>query len=146
MDYLTAGKVCTGCKIERPLSEYHKQTGTKDGRRHRCKFCFNEYLRRYKSANGGRARERTRAHYVRRKYGLTEGEYLALLESHNFKCAICGRPEKDCMYSRLYVDHEHTTGSIRGLLCNSCNSGIGYFFDSPELLQSAISYLKERSQ
>lgn len=55
-------------------------------------------------------------------------------------CAICGEPEgKD----RLVVDHDHTTGKVRGLLCRTHNVGLGHFGDSTALLQAAINYLRE---
>ena len=67
-----------------------------------------------------------------------------LLVSQEGKCAICGRTgEEPAMRygGRLVLDHNHTTNEIRGLLCGSCNIGLGHFKDSPELLQKAKEYL-----
>jgi len=55
------------------------------------------------------------------RYGLTIGEYDALLKRQKGRCAICRRPPKK---RRLYVDHDHATKKIRGLLCASCNSSL----------------------
>jgi hypothetical protein len=78
------------------------------------------------------------------KYGLTLEEFNSLLESQSFGCAIC-RVEltggKD-----THIDHCHETKRIRGLLCNSCNNGIGRFKDSPKLLKCAITYLSYNGQ
>ena len=56
-------------------------------------------------------------------------------------CAICGTHQSE-MKIRLSVDHDHTTGKIRSLLCKSCNIGLGEFKDRVELLKKAISYLE----
>lgn len=73
-----------------------------------------------------------------KRYGITIEEYNAILIKQNGKCAICGNgsTEKD-----LSVDHDHITGHIRGLLCNSCNMAIGLFDENITLLRKAIDYL-----
>jgi len=81
------------------------------------------------------------------KWGLTESEYEKLYESQDGVCAICNLPEtalgsnKNSSVKRLSVDHNHKTGTIRGLLCGNCNTGIGLLQDSVENLQKAIDYL-----
>lgn len=73
-------------------------------------------------------------------------EYDSLADSQGYLCAICGR---ECMEenpvprdpNRLYVDHNHITGSVRGLLCNNCNLGLGAFLDNSSLLEIARTYL-----
>lgn len=91
--------------------------------------------------------KRKDAHKARNlaKYGLTHEDYLQLLEAQRGVCSIRLSPET--LLTRwktprpLVVDHCHTTGKVRGLLCVSCNLGIGNFKDSTELLQNAINYL-----
>lgn len=79
---------------------------------------------------------------LRRRYGITEEEYNALLEKQNRVCAIC---HKACTSkSRLTVDHDHNTGKVRRLLCHKCNVAIGMAGDKIEILQSAIHYLEFR--
>ncbi len=78
--------------------------------------------------------------------GLTREEYYKIIESQNNLCAICLQPETRVLrgkVTRLCLDHDHATGKVRQLLCHDCNTGIGKFKDSPELLQSAIDYLKK---
>lgn len=73
-------------------------------------------------------------------YGVTKDYLLALYEKQQGKCAICGDEPKTMR--GLHVDHCHTTGAVRGLLCHGCNTGIGALKDDPALLSKAISYLK----
>ncbi|AQW88528.1 endonuclease VII [Serratia phage BF] len=82
---------------------------------------------------------------IKRLYGLEKEDYIKLLESQDYKCYICGTHQDDSSREVLYVDHDHSTNKIRGLLCHHCNTGIGNFKDDPELLQRAIDYLKKNS-
>lgn len=75
-------------------------------------------------------------------YKLKPGELELLYSEQGGKCAICGEPGASRGKGCLCVDHDHTTGKIRGLLCASCNSGVGFFKESPERLHSAIEYIK----
>jgi hypothetical protein len=73
------------------------------------------------------------------RYGLDEAAYQALLAKQDGKCAICEEVKT------LFVDHCHTTGDVRGLLCPSCNSAIGMLGENPAALTRAISYLSRES-
>ena len=77
---------------------------------------------------------------LRVEYGITPEEYQALLDGQAHCCAICGG-EANPQGKRLSVDHDHTTGQIRGLLCGSCNNLLGLAYDRPEILRSAAAYL-----
>lgn len=79
--------------------------------------------------------------YIEIMYGLTIKEYERMLEEQKGLCAICAKPETRKKQRRLCVDHCHETGKIRGLLCQRCNSVLGYMKDDPNLLQSAVEYL-----
>lgn len=85
----------------------------------------------------------TRLNQRMRAFGLTADDYYKILEFQHGKCAICGSEIGDVMGNRLYVDHDHTTGAVRGLLCSDCNFGLGKFHDSVDLLHNAIQYLEE---
>lgn len=84
-----------------------------------------------------------RARMLRREYGLTLDAYAALSSSQDERCAICRRSPNG---KPLSVDHCHSTGAIRGLLCTSCNMGIGYFKDSPKTMRAAFRYLVRHAQ
>lgn len=69
-------------------------------------------------------------------YGLSVEQYQTMVSAQSSRCAICRSKLK-----RLDVDHDHRSKTVRGLLCNRCNRGIGYFNDSPMLLIKAAKYL-----
>lgn len=84
-------------------------------------------------------------HY-KRVYGVGVVWVLRKLEEQNFKCAICktaGFKMRDEHISGLNLDHDHSTGVPRALLCHNCNRGLGLFQDSPQYLRQAASYLEE---
>lgn len=87
---------------------------------------------------GGREYSRQQA---LRKYGLRPEDYDTLLDNQNGVCAICSEPPKPGR--RLAVDHDHTTGEVRGLLCSPCNTALGLFKDRIRLLAAAIVYLED---
>jgi hypothetical protein len=104
----------------------------------------SSYMREYRKQNP----EKHKNMDLKKHFGITLDDYNLILEQQNNVCAICGKPEH-IFNSRtqktlsLSVDHCHTTGKIRGLLCSHCNHAIGKFNDDVELLQKAIEYLKK---
>lgn len=75
-------------------------------------------------------------------YGITLEDYNRMFIEQNGCCKICGKHQQDLKAS-LHVDHNHTTGKVRGLLCHHCNVGLGNFEDDITLLSKAIAYLEE---
>lgn len=89
--------------------------------------------------------------YLYQQFGLTQGEFDALYESHNGQCAGCLcvlRFGKGTRYggNNLNIDHDHRSGKIRGLLCNTCNRAIGYLKDNIETLKRLASYLERQQE
>lgn len=80
---------------------------------------------------------------LRERYNITLDEYDRMLETQGGTCAICHQAPNG---RRLDVDHDHTTGKVRGLLCIYCNRAIGLLHDDPELCKTASKYLKEHQQ
>lgn len=83
-----------------------------------------------------------------RKFGITRAQYGDLLLAQGGACAICRQPEtatRNGLVKSLAVDHCHSSGEIRGLLCVACNTGIGKFMDDRNLMLSAIQYLDKHS-
>lgn len=77
--------------------------------------------------------------HLKSNYNISTNDYKTLLMIQNYKCAICDN--KCTTGRRLSVDHDHSTGEIRGLLCMNCNLAIGKFKDNTTLLNKAIKYL-----
>jgi hypothetical protein len=76
-----------------------------------------------------------------RKYGILPEEITRLYNSQNCVCAIC--EQEKSLDTNLHIDHCHTTGKVRGLLCVKCNIAIGLFEDSTERLRAAAKYIED---
>ena len=91
--------------------------------------------------------EKLRANHLR-VYGLTPQDYVKMLALQGGVCAICGEVEQaiknGCICS-LSVDHDHDTGKVRGLLCQRCNSVLGFAGDDIDLLYRTVKYLDKLS-
>jgi hypothetical protein len=157
-------KRCKHCGTEKPLGDFYREAGSRDGHRPECKACTSARRKLWYKANREREIERVRewqdAHreqylrmqaeyrasnarnyrseHLKRKFGLTLDEYEELLRWQGGGCAICGRMADKVS---LHVDHDHETGKIRGLLCFRCNGGLGQFKEKPERLVRAADYL-----
>ncbi len=85
-------------------------------------------------------REYTRNWNFKKKYGITLHDYDKMLIECNYKCNICEKKHREA-HNGLHVDHDHETGSVRGLLCKECNTAIGLLRDNTFLLDKAKKYL-----
>lgn len=89
-----------------------------------------------------------RAGHLMARFGMTLDHYVRLLKNQNGVCAICEQPETRIVggtLSSLAVDHNHSTGGLRELLCFRCNNGIGHFGDDPEIVDRASAYLRRHA-
>ena len=149
-------KECRRCAALKSRSEFHRATRAKDKTRPYCKACDAEFAKEYRTnpkhretiqARDRRWRsknpERFADHQLKVRLGIEIGTYGRLLQNQGSVCAIC-KHTNDKIGKRLAVDHCHDTGVVRGLLCNNCNSGIGFLCHDVELLRAAVAYL-ERS-
>ena len=161
-------KRCRKCKVVKPLDDFYRAKGMRDGYRWDCKACnlaakklwyeanresviakavtwqqenrerYNQRQREYKRARP----ELERAGHLLRKFGLITAEFEQLNAAQGGCCAICGRAPKAGKH--LHVDHDHDTGEVRGLLCFSCNVGVGNFANDVERLFRTVDYLEQR--
>jgi len=113
---------------------YNKQYATE----HKAEGAANQA--RYRERHPNRRRELD----LRRKYNLTPAEYDAMLAEQSGQCAICDKPPSTG--KPLFVDHDHDTGEVRGLLCSRCNWALGQLGDGPELVARALSYLTQSTR
>ena len=136
-------KTCKRCFQEKPLQDFCRNSRSKDGLYSYCKPCNNEKTKAYyKSLTKEKKDEYNHRSNVKKKFGLSTAEYAALLEKQGGVCAICKKTDSEG--KRLAVDHCHSTGTIRGLLCGHCNTGLGKFFDNTQYLTDAINYLNDK--
>jgi hypothetical protein len=116
---LSFGFLCRPCDLERRKKPYTRQ----------------EYCREWN---------------LNKKYGLDSSGFDVLWIAFRGKCGICDKILKMPEYKRgqsldvAAIDHDHKTGNIRGLLCNSCNKGIGHFYDDVNILKNAINWLEKQ--
>lgn len=136
-------KKCTKCGVEKPedSDHFYKHPDGKNGLNPQCKECHGAQTLKWKKKNPSNVKRITRRGHLK-QYGLTETSYEAILFSQNNKCAICARM-LSCVGVQTDVDHCHTTGKVRGILCNLCNSALGKFQNSEEVLFAAIEYLRK---
>lgn len=112
---------CKKCNTEKPSEEFLKSKSCAIGIRNICRLCCCKQ----------------KQISVNNTYGLSEDMYQQDLEKCGSKCMICSR---EC---KLVVDHNHSTGKYRGLLCPQCNSGIGMMKDNPDIANMAAIYLQK---
>lgn len=139
--YQIGTKTCTNCGVEKERSEFSQSKPGKYGPvlMSACKACAAARARKWAEDNRERSRETSRRTKMLTNYGITVEEYDARSAAQGDVCACCGKPEERY---RLSVDHCHETGRIRGLLCNTCNRGIGLLGDNVEALRKAVDYLE----
>lgn len=140
-------RVCTSCNEHLLPDQFHKKSAS-------CKDCKNGVAREWRIANPDRVRAhaelykgryagtKINGYRLKYRYGISLDEHKAMAEKQDGKCAICA----NTFEKTPHVDHCHDTGAIRGLLCDRCNRGIGYFADSPDRLQSAADYLRRATK
>lgn len=106
------------------------------------------YQREWERAHPEKSKADNRVQVLRR-YGLTGADYEAMMAAQDGLCAICRKAEfrraRNGEVRRMAVDHNHVTGSVRALLCHSCNTGIGSFFDDSALLRAAAEYIERHT-
>ena len=144
-------KVCENCGVEKSVSEYHKDKTCRFGVGPTCKECRKEYRRDHYIQNREKTmkqtleyernnREQRYGYTLKRNYGMTLVDYQTMLSNQDSRCLGCSRHESD-LKRRLFVDHDHKTGKVRGLLCDACNKALGDVGDNTEILGNLIKYL-----
>lgn len=137
-------KECKGCLAKLAKTEFGPAKQGKEGLNSRCRACCNA---KYKSwlANNPDKRKRYRRATTIKSYGISVEEHKDLLNAQDSLCAICKQPEttkRKGKVMELAIDHCHTSGKVRGLLCNNCNRALGLLLDNPDIAQSAADYLR----
>ncbi len=156
-------KRCTICNVERNAETEFHYNGQhyNHGRRKKrsdCIYCcrarrsayFKEPEKRTRINNrrrkdykndGGARRDRNRRNALWNLYRITPEQYDQMLKAQNEKCAMCSIHYSEATKKRLYVDHDHKTKKVRGLLCNKCNIILGYFDHDLGRIERTVDFL-----
>mgnify|MGYP003565624157 CR=1 FL=1 len=111
-----------------------------------CKPCNAEQARQWRKDNPHKQKEYSRKRgrwWIESRYGITQKEWQEKFDEQEGRCALCGTDDPKGNHGVFHVDHCHATGKVRGLLCDTCNRGLGFFYDDVELLQAAKEYLED---
>ena len=128
-------KWCPDCDTVKPVAEFARSSGSPSGLHTYCLPCHNARGRASLEKVGG-----SRTYHLKRRYGITAADADAMLEAQGGVCAICRSAPA------VHVDHDHSTGKVRALLCFNCNGGLGQFRDNPAVLQAAVFYVQHHNQ
>ena len=131
-------KECSTCRLKLSLDEFYESKYNKGGYYTICKSCARKRNKKYRLTHKA-TKEQKRKWRIKSKYGITQEEYEQLYIAANGACEICHK-ELDV----LYIDHNHDTGKVRGLLCRGCNTGIGMLQEDISTLLKAIKYLESK--
>lgn len=124
-------KICSGCHEEKDVSKFPKNTNGKHKVGHRCKTCSAEYAREYRNNNPLKI--------LSNKFNFQVPiEVIKHLEIDS--CEICKRKPPEI---KLVTDHCHKRDFVRGRLCDTCNKGLGQFYDNESYLLEAVLYLRK---
>lgn len=140
-DIATQSKVCCVCSERKDFSKFYNFKNKSDNKSYRCKWCDDAARINYLNSNRAKAQRNARSATLRYKYGISLEDYESMLDKQGGCCAICKGQETRGANS-FSVDHCHSTGKVRGLLCNNCNRGIGLLGDTSDGLMKAVEYLK----
>lgn len=131
-------RICTKCSIPKELEEFRSSKKGSLGLAAECRSCE----RAYQIARSRKYPDYQRHNRFRRLYQLTPEQIAQKLKEQNNCCALCLISGQ-----KLHIDHNHETGTVRGLICFACNAALGLCKDSLSWLYSAIQYLEiERPQ
>ncbi len=127
-------KWCPQCRQEVPRTGFGSNRSSRDGLTAYCRPCHNRRMRELRLERHGS----TRDFHLKRRYGLTSADVDRMVEEQGGVCAVCRtRPPQ-------HVDHDHLTGLVRGVLCSTCNQGLGNFGDAARL-RLAAQYVERLS-
>jgi len=108
----------------------------RDGRHAYCEPCHNARGRESKNRLYGVSRH----YHLKRRYGIGVLDVEELILQQGGVCPICDKPGPE------HVDHDHSAGRVRGILCFNCNGGLGQFGDDPQRLYRAAFYVEDTEQ
>jgi len=136
-------KFCKDCGLELSVKDFYKNSTGIMGLQSYCKTHDKERSKKAKQKRRQSSLIRFED-YLRQEYNITLAWYFRLLFRQECHCAICKTDAPGRNKQHFSIDHNHLTGQIRGLLCHSCNTGLGLFYDKVQSLQNSINYLESK--
>lgn len=133
-------KRCGKCREVKEHAAFHRRLKRPDGYDSNCRACRSQDAR-VRNADPEKKRI-SRDKKLRLKYGIGADDVEAMLLQQQGRCAICGTTKNP---ERFHVDHDHTSGAVRALLCLHCNALLGHAKEEPAVLRAAILYLERHS-
>ena len=130
-------RVCRGCKETKLPDEFNKKWS-----RYFCIKCYHKMGNDWSQKNPEKSSVHKRNHHLEKKFGMTQADFESMLSEQGGVCAICSTELKDKRGYSPHIDHCHSTGVVRGILCLNCNTGLGLFKDDIETMKFAILYLE----
>ena len=130
-------KFCPKCEQMLPRTEFYKDSARKEGITAYCKPCKTAVNQNWRDNNPKEYKQSQLRQRRKREYGLSDEDMQKKLNFQQHKCEIC----KIGIGWDCHDDHDHLTGQVRGLLCSTCNTGLGMFKDNSVILGNAINYL-----
>ena len=127
-----------GCGKTKPVSEFYESKKGRQGLMHICKDCDNARRRDNRKKNP-RAHRNTQLKYL---YGITADDWDQMFADQKGRCASCGIHQSEIEIV-FFVDHDHETNDVRELLCQPCNSTIGYAKEDPDRLERCAEYMRK---
>jgi hypothetical protein len=135
---------CSKCKAIKPDTEFYSEprnTG-RNGKESRCSQCSRNKTDQYRELNSDKVKLQQRISKRKKFTNFTDELYKVTLEEQGGVCAIC-KTDTPGGRGTFHADHNHSNGQTRGVLCHSCNVGLGHFLDNTDLLQAALDYLNK---
>ena|ERR1700754_622458 len=134
-------KKCTKCGETKILNRFSRRADCSGKHHSWCIQCRVIASRKWARDNPEKNRIKTYRHRLKYRYGLSQEQYDKMFTEQNGRCYICDGSSK--LDKKLAVDHNHTTGKVRRLLCDMCNKGLGSLRERPDIMERMISYVKE---
>ena len=139
-------KKCLGCQLFKNLNEFSSDKSRKDSLDKYCKICSRKKVSDWRFRNPTKVKKYNKTYvknfFLKKFYNISLNDYYVLRKKQSNKCAIC--KIRQSKLQRLFsVDHDHKTSIVRGLLCAKCNILLGNCNENPEILKSAIDYLRK---
>ena len=131
---------CYRCKETKPIEAFYTDKSKSGGRNYECKECTKARVKKNHDP------ERYRDLHLQRNYGITLNDFDRMVLEQGGRCACCGTDRAGGRHNVWNVDHDHTTGEVRQLLCKNCNMVLGQVDDDHEHLLALIKYLERHKK